>query len=48
MNPQLGDTLAVGSNLTVPSKTAEEIAAQFDYYTVEPKEGFFRLKEKLD
>ena len=47
MNPQLGDTLAVGSNLTVPSKTAEEIAAQFDYYTVEPKEGFFRLKEKL-
>ena len=47
LNPQLGDTLSVGSMLTVPSKTAEEIAAQFDYYTVQPKEGFFRLKEKL-
>ena len=47
LNPQLGDTLSVGSMLTVPSKIAKEIAAQFDYYTVQPKEGFFRLKEKL-
>ena len=47
LNPQLGDTLSVGSMLTVPSKIAEEIAAQFDYYTVQPKEGFFRLNEKL-
>ena len=47
LNPQLGDTLSVGSTLKVPSKTAEEIAAQFDYYTVQPKEGYFRLEEKL-
>ena len=47
LNPQLGDTLSVGSMLKVPSKTAEEIAAQVDYYTVKPKEGFFRLEQKL-
>ena len=47
LNPQLGDTLSVGSILKVPSKTAEEIAAQFDYYSVQPREGFFRLEQKL-
>ena len=47
LNPQLGDTLSIGSMLKVPSKTAEEIAAQVDYYTVKPKEGFFRLEQKL-
>ena len=47
LNPKLGDILAVGSALTVPSKTTQEIAAQFDYYTVQPKEGFFRLEQKL-
>ena len=47
LNPKLGDILPVGSALTVPSKTTQEIAAQFIYYIVQPKEGFFRLEQKL-
>ena len=47
LNPELGDTLSTGIVLKVPAKTAEEIAAQFDYYTVQPREGFYRLEKKL-
>ena len=47
LNPKLDGTLSVGSMLTVPSITAKEIVEEFDYYTVKPKEGFFRLEEKL-
>lgn len=47
LNPSLSDTLAVGEVLLVPKKSAEERAAQFDYYTVQPREGFYRLEQKL-
>ena len=47
LNPELGDTLSIGALLKVPLKTAEEKAAQFDYYTVQPREGFYRLEQKL-
>ena len=47
LNPQLKDTLSVGTILIVPEKTAEERAAQFSYYTVKPREGFYRLEQKL-
>jgi len=47
LNPQLKDTLSVGAVLNVPDKTAEERAAQFSYYTVQAKEGFYRLEQKL-
>jgi LysM repeat protein len=47
LNPLLKDTLSVGAILNVPEKTAEEQAAQFSYYTVQPREGFYRLEQKL-
>lgn len=47
LNPQLGDTLSIGAVLYVPHKTAEEKAAQFSYYTVQPREGYYRLEQKL-
>ncbi len=47
LNPQLGDTLSVGAILQVPLRTAAELAEEYDYYTVLPKEGFYRLELKL-
>lgn len=47
LNPELGDTLSIGALLKVPLKTAEEKAAQFDYYSVQPREGYYRLEQKL-
>ena len=47
LNPKLGDTLSIGTQLQVPLRTAAERAAQFDYYTVLPKEGFYRLTQRL-
>ena len=47
LNPELGDTLSIGALLKVPIKTAEEKAAQFDYYSVQPREGYYRLEQKL-
>lgn len=47
LNPQVGDTLSIGTILQVPTRTAAELAAQYDYYTVLPKEGFYRLEQKL-
>ncbi|MBE9489907.1 MAG: LysM peptidoglycan-binding domain-containing protein [Bacteroidetes bacterium] len=50
LNPELGETLQVGEEINVPNiadneeKTVEET---YGYYTVLPKEGFFRLKIKL-
>jgi LysM repeat protein len=50
LNPQLGE-LKVGETLIVPDKTVVESAeideANFQYYEVKPKEGFFRLKQKF-
>lgn len=47
LNPKLGDTLSIGALLNVPVKTAEEKASHFRYYTVQPKEGYYRLEQKL-
>ena len=47
LNPELGDTLSIGALLKVPIKTAEEKAAQFSYYTVQPREGYYRIEQKL-
>ena len=47
LNPMLGDTLSIGALLKVPLKTAGEKAAQFSYYTVQPREGYYRLEQKL-
>ncbi|MCF6294059.1 MAG: LysM peptidoglycan-binding domain-containing protein [Flavobacteriaceae bacterium] len=50
LNPDLGETLQEDEEINVPNianneeKTVEET---FGYYTVLPKEGFFRLKIKL-
>jgi LysM repeat protein len=47
LNPQLGDTLSIGTVLYVPHKSAEEKADQFRYYTVQPREGYYRIQQKL-
>lgn len=47
LNPQLKDTLSIGEVLQVPLKTADELASQYSYYTVLPREGFYRLEQKL-
>ena len=47
LNPEVGDTLSIGASLKVPIKTAEEKAAQFSYYTVQPREGYYRIEQKL-
>lgn len=51
LNPNLGETLAVGASLNVPEAGVVEDAAidyeKFTLYEVQPKEGFYRLKVKL-
>lgn len=47
LNPELGDTLSIGTLLKVPIKSVEEKAAQYNYYTVQPREGYYRLEQKL-
>jgi len=51
LNPSLGESLKVGSILIVPDKTVIENGeiddANFEYYEVKPKEGFYRLKTKF-
>ncbi len=50
MNPSLGDTLQIGQKINVPNIADNEIKTvneDFGYYTVLPKEGFYRLKLKL-
>ena len=50
LNPNLGETLLVGQEINVPNIAGNEekkIEDDFGYYTVLPKEGFFRLKLKL-
>ena len=50
LNPKMGDSLQLGEEINVPNiadneeKIVEETSG---YYTVLPKEGFFRLKIKL-
>ncbi|OAD92336.1 hypothetical protein A7A78_08755 [Aequorivita soesokkakensis] len=51
LNPNLGESLKLGSVLIVPDKTVIENAEiddeNFQYYEVKPKEGFYRLKAKF-
>ncbi len=50
LNPSIGPVLSVGDSLKIPKssfKNPKTIAEDYYYYTVKPKEGFFRLKQKL-
>ncbi|MBL4663727.1 MAG: LysM peptidoglycan-binding domain-containing protein [Flavobacteriaceae bacterium] len=51
LNPDVPSNFPVGAKLNVPSEAVTESAtieeATFDFYEVQPKEGFFRLKVKL-
>ncbi len=51
LNPDLKEGLKVGATIVVPEKTvideAEIDDADFQYYEVKPKEGFYRLKVKF-
>lgn len=50
LNPEMGEVLKEGQQIKVPNLEAEEIKQvddAYSYYTVLPKEGFYRLKLKL-
>lgn len=51
LNPLVGNNLPIGTVLNVPSTAVVETAMieeeAFEFYEVQPKEGFFRLKVKL-
>lgn len=51
LNPKMGETLEIGYKILVPSETVEKgeelDTENFDYYEVQPKEGFYRLKKKF-
>lgn len=50
LNPDLSQTLAVGQKIKVRGKALEiavAVSPDVDYYTVQPKEGFFRLRQKF-
>ncbi|MBR9758110.1 MAG: LysM peptidoglycan-binding domain-containing protein [Algicola sp.] len=49
LNPNMGAVLSEGQIIQVPNTTTEEnpIDERYSYYTVLPKEGFYRLKVKL-
>ncbi|QQX75643.1 MULTISPECIES: LysM peptidoglycan-binding domain-containing protein [Aequorivita] len=51
LNPDLGESLKVGTTLVVPDKAVIENAEideeNFQYYEVKPKEGYYRLKVKF-
>lgn len=50
LNPNMNEVIQPGEELNVPNiADNEEVATteNYNYYAVQPKEGFFRLKEKL-
>ncbi len=48
LNPKMNAVLQPGDKINVPkADTIESIDDKYDYYTVLPKEGFYRLKIKL-
>ncbi|MDC8003383.1 LysM peptidoglycan-binding domain-containing protein [Aureisphaera galaxeae] len=51
LNPNMPGNLPIGTELFVPKETVIETATieegVFDFYEVQPKEGFYRLKVKL-
>jgi LysM repeat protein len=54
-NPQIKDGLKIGQVLTITEKNSSEVVSEisekteevFAYYTVKPKEGFYRLTKNL-
>ncbi|MBU2928570.1 LysM peptidoglycan-binding domain-containing protein [Winogradskyella psychrotolerans] len=51
LNPFMNETIQPGDELNVPNihdKEEKDIESSFGYYEVLPKEGFFRLKIKLN
>ena len=51
LNPEIKEGLPIGTKLYVPATSVTEetiIDERFDFYEVQPKEGFYRLKVKLD
>ena len=51
LNPKMSDTLKVGETINVPNIAMNEVKdvdENYGYYTVLPKEGFYRLKLKLE
>lgn len=50
INPNMGETLQIGEEINVPNIADNEVKSvdeDFGYYTVLPKEGFYRLQLKL-
>lgn len=50
LNPDIKEGLPIGTLLNVPTTSVTEeaiIEERFDFYEVQPKEGFYRLKVKL-
>ncbi|WP_340199247.1 amino acid ABC transporter substrate-binding protein [Ascidiimonas sp. W6] len=51
LNPEIGESLIEGQELFIPKKATLEQPkvndSLYNYYTVKPKEGFYRLKVKL-
>ncbi|WP_136480658.1 LysM peptidoglycan-binding domain-containing protein [Cognatitamlana onchidii] len=50
LNPNMADVLKEGEVINVPNLDADkqkEVDSKYSYYTVLPKEGFYRLKLKL-
>lgn len=50
LNPNMGATLMEGEEINVPNiadNEEKEIEENYGYYKVQPKEGFYRLKQKL-
>ena len=50
LNPDLTQNLVVGQRIKVRGTALDSIAVgdpNFDYYAVQPKEGFFRLRQKF-
>src|SRR5690606_31218666 len=50
LNPNMGETLQEGQQINVPNletQNQKQIDEAYSYYTVLPKEGFYRLKLKL-
>ena len=49
-NPQIISGLKIGQEIIVPKRMESEtlkLEEEFNYYTVKPKEGFYRIEKKL-
>lgn len=48
-NPQMEDVLEIGQQLRIPVSVTQskDINPLYNYYTVKPKEGYYRIEKKL-